>query len=110
MTTHYKSKHALFCISSSEKPTVVITGESYQRKLEGDKRTLTCKTKDPTSQIRWTINTDFRGKKANITNNGDRSILIIESVKVSDSGEYICKAKNAAGTASSSVDVEVRGM
>ena len=47
---------------------------------------------------------------ANITNNGDRSILVIVRVKVSDSGEYVCEAKNAAGTSSSSVDVEVRGM
>ena len=88
----------------------MISGEPYQRKLEGDKLTLTCKTKDPTSQKIWTINTDFRGEKATITKNGDRSILIIESVKVSDSGKYICEAKNAAGTAASSVEVEVRGM
>ena len=47
---------------------------------------------------------------ANISKNGDRSILIIERVKVSDSGEYVCEAKNAAGTTSLSVDVEVRGM
>ena len=88
----------------------MISGESYQRKLEGDKLNLTCLARVPTSKIRWTIKTVSRGKMANITKNGNRSILVIESVKVSDSGEYICKAKNAAGTASSSVDVEVRGM
>ncbi|XP_068690815.1 contactin-1-like [Montipora foliosa] len=107
-TNEAGEEHSTSTLHVLEKPTVVITGESYQRKLEGDKLTLTCKTQDPTSQIKWTINTDFRGKNANITKNGDRSILIIESVKVSDSGEYICKAKNAAGTASSSVYVEVR--
>ena len=47
---------------------------------------------------------------ANITKNGDRSILIIESVKVSDSGEYKCEDNSTAGYASSSVDVEVKGI
>ncbi|XP_068747392.1 hemicentin-1-like [Montipora capricornis] len=103
-------EHSTSILHVLEKPTVVISGESYQRKLEGDKLTLTCKTTDPTSEIRWTINTDFRGEMANITKNGDRSILIIASVKVSDSGEYICEAYNAAGTASSSVYVEVRAL
>ncbi|XP_068757938.1 fibroblast growth factor receptor 1-A-like [Montipora capricornis] len=103
-------EHSTSTLHVLEKPTVVISGESYQRKLEGDRLTLTCKTKDPTSQIRWKMNTDFRGKNANITKNGDRSILIIESVKVSDSGKYICEAKNAAGTAASSVEVEVRAL
>ncbi|XP_068690792.1 hemicentin-1-like [Montipora foliosa] len=103
-------EHSTSTLHVLEKPTVVISGEPYQRKLEGDKLTLTCKTEDPTSQIRWTINTDFGGEKATITKNGDRSILIIEYVNVSDSGEYICEAKNAAGTAYSSVDVEVRAL
>ncbi|XP_068759681.1 fibroblast growth factor receptor 1-like [Montipora capricornis] len=101
-------EHSTSTLHVLEKPTVVISGEPYQRKLEGDKLTLTCKTEDPTSQIRWTINTAFGGEKATITKNGDTSILIIEYVNVSDSGEYICEAKNAAGTAYSSVDVEVR--
>ncbi|XP_068712548.1 protein sax-3-like [Montipora foliosa] len=47
---------------------------------------------------------------AYIAKSGKRNLLIIDSVKVSDSGEYICNAKNAAGTASSSVDVKVRAL
>ena len=86
----------------------MISGESYR--LEGDELILTCEAKGPTSEIGWAINTFSRGKMANITNNGDRSILIIVRVKVSDSGKYVCEAKNAAGTTSLSVDVEVRGM
>ncbi|XP_068690784.1 neural cell adhesion molecule L1-like [Montipora foliosa] len=93
-----------------EKPTVVISGESYRTRPEGDKLVLTCQTNDPTSEIRWTINTLSWGKMANITKNGDRSILIIERVKVSDTGKYICEANNTAGSASSSVDVEVRAL
>ncbi|XP_068713192.1 immunoglobulin superfamily member 10-like [Montipora foliosa] len=90
-----------------EKPTVMISGESYR--LEGDKLILTCQANDPTSEIRWTRSTVSKGGKAKITKNGDRSIFIIERVKVSDGGEYVCEANNAAGDASLSVNVTVRG-
>ncbi|XP_068757949.1 fibroblast growth factor receptor 1-like [Montipora capricornis] len=103
-------EHSTSTLHVLEKPTVVISGESYQRKLEGDRLNLICLASVPASKIRWTIKTVSGGKMAYITKNGNRSLLIIESVKVSDSGEYICKAKNAAGTASSSVDVEVRAL
>ena len=85
----------------------MISGESYR--LEGDKLILTCQANAPTSEIRWTRNTVSKGGKAKITKNEDRSIFIIERVKVSDSGEYVCEANNAAGDASSSVNVTVRG-
>ena len=85
----------------------MISGESYR--LEGDKLILTCQASDPTSEIRWTRNTVSKGGKAKITKNEDRSIFIIERVKVSDGGEYVCEANNAAGDASSSVNVTVRG-
>ncbi|XP_068713187.1 fibroblast growth factor receptor 4-like [Montipora foliosa] len=101
-------EHSTSNLHVLERPTVVISGESYR--LEGDELFLTCDAKGPTSEIGWTINTDSRGKMANITKNGDRSILIIERVKVSDSGEYVCEAKNAGGTTSLSVDVEVRAL
>ncbi|XP_068759688.1 hemicentin-1-like [Montipora capricornis] len=99
-------EHSTSTLHVLERPTVVISGESYR--LEGDELFLTCETKGPTSEIGWAINTFSRGKMAKITNNGDRSILIIVRVKVSDSGEYVCEAKNAAGTTSLSVDVKVR--
>ena len=85
----------------------MISGESYR--LEGDELILTCLANDPTSEITWTINTVSSGGKAKITKNEDSSILIIESVKGSDGGEYVCKANNAAGDASASVNVTVRG-
>ena len=85
----------------------MISGESYR--LEGDELILTCLANDPTSEIRWAINTVSRGKKAKITKKEDMSILIIESVKGSDGGEYVCTANNAAGDASASVNVIVRG-
>ena len=85
----------------------MISGESYR--LEGDKLILTCLANDPTSEIRWTRNTVSEGGKAKITKNEERSILIIERVKVSDGGEYVCEANNEAGDASSSVNVTVRG-
>ena len=77
--------------------------------LEGDKLTLTCKANEVTSQIKWKKNNVLKIPRANITENGDSSILVIEKVKVSDSGKYSCEALNKAGSASSSVDIEIRG-
>ena len=77
--------------------------------LEGDKLTLTCKTNEVTSQITWKKNNVLKIPRANITENDDSSILVIEKVEVSDSGKYSCQALNKAGAASSSVDIEIRG-
>ena len=77
--------------------------------LEGDKLILTCKANEVTSQIKWKKNNVLKIPRANITENGDSSILVIEKVDVSDSGEYSCHALNKAGSASFSVDIEIRG-
>ncbi|XP_068691047.1 inactive tyrosine-protein kinase 7-like [Montipora foliosa] len=91
-----------------ELPTTEISANPYPTMLEGDKLTLTCKTNEVTSQIKWKKNNVLKIPRANITENGDSSILVIEKVEVSDSGEYSCQALNKAGSASSSVDIEIR--
>ncbi|XP_068691081.1 hemicentin-1-like [Montipora foliosa] len=91
-----------------ELPTAKISPNPYPTMLEGDKLTLTCKTNEVRSQIKWKKNNVLKIPRANITENGDSSILVIEKVEVSDSGEYSCQALNKAGSASSSVDIEIR--
>ncbi|XP_068691056.1 vascular endothelial growth factor receptor 1-like [Montipora foliosa] len=93
-----------------ELPTAEISPNPYPTMLEGFKLTLTCKTNEVTSQIKWKKNNVLKIPRANITENGDSSILVIEKVEVSDSGEYSCQALNKAGSASSSVNVEIRGL
>ena len=92
-----------------ELPTAEISPNPYPTMLEGDKLTLTCKTNEVTSQIKWKKNNVLKIPRANVFENGDSSILVIEKVEVSDSGEYSCQALNKAGSASSSVDIEIRG-
>ena len=77
--------------------------------LEGDTLTLTCKASEATWRITWEKNNVSEIQRANITENGDSSILLIEKVEVSDSGEYSCKVLNKAGSASTSVDIKIRG-
>ena len=93
----------------SELPTAEIFPNPYPTMREGDKLTLTCKTNEVTSQIKWKKNNVLKIPRASITENGDSSILVIEKVEVSDSGEYLCQALNKEGSASSSVDIEIRG-
>ena len=93
----------------SEPPTAEISPNPYPTMLEGFKLTLTCKANEVTSQIKWKKNNVLKIPRANITENGDSSILVIEKVEVSDSGKYTCEALNKAGSASSSVDIEIRG-
>ncbi|XP_068757595.1 neural cell adhesion molecule 1-like [Montipora capricornis] len=92
-----------------EFPTAEISPNPYPTMLEGDKLTLTCKANEATWRITWEKNNVSKIPRANITENGDSSILLIEKVEVSDSGEYSCKVLNKAGSASSSVDIKIRG-
>ena len=93
----------------SEFPTAEISPNPYPTMLEGDKLTLTCKANEATRRITWEKNNVCKIQRANITENGDSSILLIEKVEVSDSGKYSCKVLNMAGSASSSVDIKIRG-
>ncbi|XP_068703723.1 vascular endothelial growth factor receptor 1-like [Montipora foliosa] len=92
-----------------EFPTAEISPNPYPTMLEGDKLTLTCKANEATWRITWEKNNVSKIPRANITENGDSSILLIEKVEVSDSGEYSCKVLSKAGSASSSVDIKIRG-
>ncbi|XP_068757721.1 protein sax-3-like [Montipora capricornis] len=92
-----------------EFPTAEISPNPYPTMLEGDKLELTCKANEATWRITWEKNNVSKIQRANITENGDSSILLIEKVEVSDSGEYSCKALNKAGSASSSVYIKIRG-
>ncbi|XP_068703720.1 uncharacterized protein [Montipora foliosa] len=92
-----------------EFPTAEISPNPYPTMLEGDKLTLTCKANEATWRITWEKNNVSKIQRANITENGDSSILLIEKVQVSDSGKYSCKVLNKAGSASSSVDIKIRG-
>ena len=99
-------------ILMSEFPTAEISPNPYPTMLEGDTLTLTCKANEAneaTWRITWEKNNVSKIQRANITENGDSSILLIEKVEVSDSGEYSCKVLNKAGSASSSVDIKIRG-
>ncbi|XP_068703705.1 tyrosine-protein kinase-like otk [Montipora foliosa] len=92
-----------------EFPTAEISPNPYPTMLEGDKLTLTRKANEATWRITWEKNNVSKIQRANITENGDSSILLIEKVQVSDSGKYSCKVLNKAGSASSSVDIKIRG-
>ncbi|XP_068691329.1 vascular endothelial growth factor receptor 1-like isoform X2 [Montipora foliosa] len=92
-----------------ELPTAEISPNPHPTMLEGDKLTLTCKANKVTLQIKWKKDNVLKIPRANITENGDSSILVIEKVEVSDGGEYSCQALNKAGSASSSVDIKIRG-
>ena len=96
-------------ILMSEFPTAEISPNPYPTMLEGDKLVLTCKANEATWRISWEKNNVSKIQRANISENSDSSILVIEKVEVSDSGEYSCKALNKAGSASSSVDIKIRG-
>ena len=93
----------------AEYPTAKISSNQRSKILEGDKLTLTCQVNEATSQIEWKKNDVFIIQRANITKHGNRSILVIERANVFDSGKYSCEALNKAGSASSSVDIKIKG-
>ncbi|XP_068713480.1 peroxidasin homolog [Montipora foliosa] len=93
-----------------EYPTAKIFPNPYPTMMEGDKLTLTCQVNEATSLIKWKKNNVSKIQRANITDNGDTSILVIEPVEVFDSGEYSCEALNKAGSADSSVHTKIRAL
>ncbi|XP_068705132.1 vascular endothelial growth factor receptor 1-like [Montipora foliosa] len=97
-------------VVSKEYPTAKISSNQRSTILEGDKLTLTCRVNEATSQIKWKKNNVSITQRANITKDGNRSILVIERAEVFDSGKYSCEALNKAGSASSSVDIKIRGL
>ena len=77
--------------------------------LKGERLTLACQANEATKEIRWTKDDVSVNTRANITQIGKNSTLVIEKVLTSDSGKYSCMAVNEAGFASSSVNITVTG-
>ena len=94
-------------ILSSEKPTVTISPKPHPSLIEGKRLTLTCQANEATKEIRWTKDGVAVSPRAKI--NLNTSTLVIEKVLTNDSGEYSCRAINNVGSASSSVNISVRG-
>ena len=96
-------------ILSSEKPTVTISPKPHPSLIEGKRLTLTCQANEATKEIRWTKDGVAVSPRAKIKPIENPSTLVIEKVLTNDSGEYSCRAINNAGSASSSVNISVRG-
>ena len=96
-------------ILSSEKPTVTISPKAHPSLIEGKRLTLTCQANEATKKIRWTKDGVAVSPRAKINPIENPSTLVIEKVLTNDSGEYSCRAINNAGSASSSVNISVRG-
>ena len=75
----------------------------------GENLKLTCNiSADPPAIIRWTKDSSQKIPRASLLNNN--FTLMIETVEISDDGNYSCVAINRQGNASSSAAVQVQGM
>ena len=86
-----------------------MSSKPHHSLLEGEQLSLTCQANEATKEIRWTKDDDPVTTRANIYSTGNNNTLVIEEVMTSDSGKYSCMAVNKAGSASSSVDITIRG-
>ena len=77
--------------------------------IEGERLALTCVANEATEKIQWTKDNVSEIARASIRQIGKTSTLVIEKVLTSDSGNYSCMAVNTAGSASSSVYINVTG-
>ena len=77
--------------------------------MKGDELKLTCKVSESTSEIKWKKDNGPVISNALITNDDKMSTLVIENVDTDDSGNYSCEAHNKAGSASSTVEIRLRG-
>ena len=78
--------------------------------VTGDKLTLTCTVSETTDDIKWMKNGASVSPRAEISDKGDKSTLVIEKVDTSDGGDYSCEALNQAGSMQSgTVEIKVRG-
>ena len=98
-----------YILSSEKPPTVTISPKPHPSLIEGKRLTLTCQANEATKEIRWTKDGVAVIPRAKINPIGNTSTLVIEKVLTTDSGEYSCRAINNAGSASSSVNISVRG-
>ena len=85
---------------------------AFAAHTEGDRFLLVCSfTGIPAPDIRWEKDGSvfLFGKGRRVTNSTGRSQLVIKNLKRSDAGVYTCSVTNAAGNATTSVRLEVRG-
>ncbi|XP_067023839.1 peroxidasin homolog [Acropora muricata] len=95
-------------ISVTEKPpTVTMSSKPHPSLIEGERLALTCVANEATEKIQWTKDNVSEIARVNIRQIGKTSTLVIEKVLTSDSGNYSCMAVNQAGSASSSVYINV---
>ena len=91
----------------TEKPTAEIMQQPYPPILVGVKLELTCKVSGTTAEVKWKKNGSPLTPRARISQNGDKSTLVIQKVVIDDSGDYSCEAHNQAGFMSSTVEIKV---
>ncbi|XP_067023829.1 hemicentin-2-like [Acropora muricata] len=95
-------------ISVTEKPpTVTMSSIPHPSLIEGERLALTCVANEATNEIKWTKDNVSEIARASTEEIGKNSTLVIEKVLTSDSGNYSCMAVNNAGSASSSVYINV---
>ena len=70
---------------------------------------LTCQVNKATLEIKWKKNGFSEIPRAQIERTESISVLSIQNVVTSDSGEYSCEAHNQAGYDSFPVTVKVEG-
>ena len=101
-------------IFSPEPPKIVPFSFGSDIIDEGSHAQLMCSVShgDLPIQITWSLKGDSINSEPSITTTmiGTRaSVLVISNVGYRHSGQYICNAKNSAGTVSYSTDLRVNG-
>ena len=87
----------------------MMSSKPHPSLLEGERLSLTCQANEATNEIRWRKDDVPVNTRVPIQQIGNNSTLVIENVLTSDSGNYSCMAVNKAGSASSSVYINVTG-
>ena len=98
-------------LSPIARPTIVDLPAPMTH-TEGDRFELVCSfTGVPAPEIRWEKNASvlLLGEGRRAINSTGRSQLEINSLALSDAGEYSCSVFNVAGTDTRRVRLEVRG-
>ncbi|XP_041477901.1 uncharacterized protein LOC121425834 isoform X6 [Lytechinus variegatus] len=98
-------------IQGDSKPPEIIQGLQGQEKTEGDSVRFEVKiTGTPKPDVKWFQNGDQLENSIDIqiSDEGDRYILVIPEVFDEDAGEYTVRAENAAGISTSQTILKIR--
>nr|XP_054758206.1 myosin light chain kinase, smooth muscle-like [Lytechinus pictus] len=98
-------------IQGDSKPPEIIQGLQGQEKTEGDSVRFEVKiTGTPKPDVKWFQNGDKLENSIDIqiSDEGDRYILVIPEVFDEDAGEYTVRAENAAGISTSQTILKIR--